>query len=148
LFEKLKRSSAVARLVEEQLYEQLYEQVALELSNGERREGLWAKALANSAGDDQKATGLYIKYRVQAMNDEAEVMEGLADAAQAEALVQVDGSAKQLEQKRARECEVKLIAKGCKLKSKSNGWIVIEPLGGREHIDTIASLELYTESRD
>jgi hypothetical protein len=69
LFDKFRRRSASARLIEEQLYEQ----VVLELSNGQKRAGLWAKALANCDGLEEKAKSLYIQYRVQSIKDEIEI---------------------------------------------------------------------------
>lgn len=75
MFKKFKRDLAVGRLVEEQLYEQ----VAIELAQGYRREGLWTKALADGHGDESKAKGLYIKYRVRSLSDDAEIVAALSD---------------------------------------------------------------------
>jgi hypothetical protein len=71
VFKRFKRSAAANRLLEESLYNQ----ALTELESGEMRGGLWAKALVNASGDEQKARGLYLRYRVQAMIDEAEVAE-------------------------------------------------------------------------
>lgn len=57
------------------LEEKLYEQVAVEVSQGKIRNGLWTKALANSDGAEKKAKSLYIKYRVQSIIDEASLLE-------------------------------------------------------------------------
>lgn len=73
MFKKLRRTSAAIRLLEERLYEQ----VVHELSNGQRRDGLWAKALANSDGAEDKAKGLYIRYRVQSLRDEMEIHDAM-----------------------------------------------------------------------
>lgn len=78
MFEKFRRKSAAARLEEEQLYEQVLQ----ELSRGEKRAGLWAKALANCDGLEQKAESLYIRYRVQSIRDEVEIMEGISEEAE------------------------------------------------------------------
>ena len=43
------------------------------IQEGIKRDGLWAKALANSEGDEKKTKALYIQYRVQAIKDEVEV---------------------------------------------------------------------------
>lgn len=75
MFKKFKRNTAINRLIEERLYEQALN----ELESGMLRGGLWAKALANSSGDEKKARGLYLKYRVQAMIDETEVAGGIAE---------------------------------------------------------------------
>ena len=45
--------------------ERFYEEVAAELRRGVRREGLWAKAFAESVGDENLAKALYLKLRVQ-----------------------------------------------------------------------------------
>jgi len=53
--------------------EQVYGAVADELSAGIRREGLWLKAIAD--GDEVRAKALYIKYRAQAILDDAYLSE-------------------------------------------------------------------------
>jgi len=50
--------------------EEIYESVLQEMASGVRRPGLWAKALAESEGDDLKARSLYLKLRGQSMLDE------------------------------------------------------------------------------
>lgn len=77
MFDKFRRTSAATRLLEEQLYEQ----VVQELANGQRRDGLWAKALANSDGLEDKAKALYIRYRVQSIKDEIEIHEVIEEEA-------------------------------------------------------------------
>ncbi len=62
--------STVERSAERLIEEKLYEQVALELQEGKKRAGIWAKALANSNGSEDKAQSLYIQYHVQALKDE------------------------------------------------------------------------------
>ena len=69
MFEKLKLSIAAKRLHEETLYKQVVE----ELSQGQRRDGLWAKAMADSEGIEDRAKSLYIRYRVQSIQDESEL---------------------------------------------------------------------------
>ncbi|WP_207061777.1 hypothetical protein [Motiliproteus sp. SC1-56] len=64
--------SAEQRLSEEQLYDF----VAEELAQGEKRTGLWLKALENSEGIEDRAKALYIKYRVQSLKDEILVAAG------------------------------------------------------------------------
>ncbi|PKO63141.1 MAG: hypothetical protein CVU24_00660 [Betaproteobacteria bacterium HGW-Betaproteobacteria-18] len=70
MFENLRRAAAASRIADEVLYEQ----VVLELAEGEKRLGLWAKALSDCQGDEQKARALYIRYRVQSIKDEIEVL--------------------------------------------------------------------------
>jgi len=66
IFRKVRLSAAEQRLKEEMLY-----QTALrEIESGIRRDGLWAKAMADSKGVDSLAKSLYLKYRVQSMLDE------------------------------------------------------------------------------
>jgi hypothetical protein len=84
VFKRLKRNSAAVRLIEEELYGM----ALAELESGHFRSGLWAKALAYSSGDEQKARGLYLKYRVQSIHDEAEVAEGIAEELRDEAASQ------------------------------------------------------------
>jgi len=66
-----KTKESMSRLTEEQIYAKVYEEV----SNGKKREGLWAKSLANSDGNEDRAKSLYIKYRAQSIIDEAAVAE-------------------------------------------------------------------------
>ena len=140
MFEKIRRNSAAARLLEEQLYEQ----VVVELSQGKKREGLWAKAMANSDGLEEKAKSLYIKYRVQSIKDEAEITEAVKEQEQYNRK-----NAKDIEyQKRINNVEALLRSKGYRLKSRYNGWIVIEPLGGRQSVPTLDELEKYARSRE
>jgi hypothetical protein len=70
LFESIKKRSAAGRIIEEQLYEQ----VVNELASGQLRNGLWAKAIANSNGQDEMAKALYIQYRAQSLRDEYELL--------------------------------------------------------------------------
>lgn len=53
------------------LEEQAYDAAAKEVEGGVRRDGLWAKAFANSEGDESRAKALYLKYRAQSLLDEA-----------------------------------------------------------------------------
>ncbi len=78
MFGKVRLRSAAFRIEEEKLYAA----VAAELSAGERREGLWAKALVNAGGDEAKASANYLKIRVQSLRDEGLVQslaEGLVE---------------------------------------------------------------------
>jgi len=75
MFKKLRRAVASKR----QHDERLYELALLELENGEVRNGLWGKALANCSGDEAKARSLYLKYRIQAMFDEATILEEIQE---------------------------------------------------------------------
>ena len=74
LLDKLKRkvetTFADSRLEEELMYKH----VIREMDSGLIRDGLYAKALSNSPGDEDKAKSLYIKYRVQSIKDELDGM--------------------------------------------------------------------------
>jgi TPR repeat protein len=50
--------------------EHLYAAIADELSNGYRREGLWAKANAETNFDDNRAKSLYMRMAVKALRNE------------------------------------------------------------------------------
>jgi hypothetical protein len=69
LLDKLKRkietTLSESRLEEELLYKHVLE----EMEAGIIRDGLYAKALANSSGDENKARSLYMKYRVRSVQD-------------------------------------------------------------------------------
>ena len=70
MLKKLRRKGAATRLSEELLFEQAMK----ELDEGLVRPGIWGKALVSSDGDEQRAKALYLKYRVQAMLDEGELV--------------------------------------------------------------------------
>ena len=73
MFETLKKQS-VERLIKDALQreseERLYAQVVQEIEAGQRRDGLWAKALTLSSGDENRAKAEYIKLRVQSLLDD------------------------------------------------------------------------------
>lgn len=60
------KKAAISNRVEETI---LYEYVLDELEDGFKVRGLWGKALAMSEGDENKATSLYMQYRVQNIKD-------------------------------------------------------------------------------
>ena len=61
------RAKLAARRLDE---ERLYAQVLAEVSSGQRRDGIWAKCLADANGDVSQAQSAYIKARVQSIKDE------------------------------------------------------------------------------
>ncbi|MFY0670163.1 MAG: hypothetical protein JXQ95_19180 [Alteromonas stellipolaris] len=73
MFQSLKLNSAKERLYEEKLYEQ----VASEIYQGQKRSGIWAKALALSNGSEELAKAKYIELRVQSLKDEIAVAKGI-----------------------------------------------------------------------
>mgnify|MGYP000034547900 CR=1 FL=1 len=66
LIRRLRSASIETRKIEEQLYAHALKEV----EDGRRRDGLWAKALANAAGNTDRAESLYLSYVVQALKDE------------------------------------------------------------------------------
>ena len=66
LFDKVKKTTIESRRYEEKLYEVALEEVEA----GEVRKGLYAKALSKADGDKEKADGIYLKLRVQAIMDD------------------------------------------------------------------------------
>ncbi|HHZ94359.1 MAG TPA: hypothetical protein EYN67_02110 [Flavobacteriales bacterium] len=149
-FKRIKRVSAVQRLAEEQLYEQ----ALAELESGVRRDGLWAKALANSSGDEAKIKGLYLKFRVQSMMDEPDIV-GAAQELKAKALAdrkKIHTHQDQMHQKyedslKAQNAINMLNEKGYKVVSRGSGWRVIEPMGGWVKITSSEELNEYAASR-
>ena len=65
---KVETTLAESRLEEELIYKHILE----EMDSGVIREGLYAKAMANSNGDEAKAKSLYMKYRLQSVKDAME----------------------------------------------------------------------------
>lgn len=66
IFDDIRAKGVAYRLTEETLYAA----VLKEIESGQRRDGLWAKALAGSGMDSTRAQAQYIKLRVQALKDE------------------------------------------------------------------------------
>ena len=65
LLDEFRAQVASSRLTDEALYAAAIR----EMESGVRRDGLYAKALADAEGDVTRAAGLYIKLRVQSMKD-------------------------------------------------------------------------------
>jgi len=76
-FSSTKAKLAASKLAEEQLYAHAAEEVA----SGQIRQGLWAKAIAETGGDEAAAKAHYLKLRVEIMRAEAEVMDFAAKEA-------------------------------------------------------------------
>jgi hypothetical protein len=75
MLKNFKRGAAAHRLLEEKIYEY----VALEMQNGIRRDGLWAKALVLGEGSEEKARSNYIMLRVRSLKDEAHIEEAIEE---------------------------------------------------------------------
>ena len=50
--------------------EDLFDQVAGEVANNSRKDGLWTKSLSESSMNEDRAKALYIKLRVDQLHDE------------------------------------------------------------------------------
>ena len=115
--------------------EELWAAAAEEVASGLIRTGLWAKALAESSGDEGAAKSRYLQLRFDALKDEAALAEE-----------------KRLTTKRNRERALRRVAKvsgrstysdellaalrwlkarNYHVSEKKNGWVIREPLGGR-----------------
>ena len=139
MFDKFRLNSAKARLLEEKVYEQ----VVQELAQGFRRDGLWAKAMAEGNGSEERAKSIYIKLRVQSIKEEMEVN---ADIIKTEA-ERSDYEEQERQRKKLSEFDEILRKKGYKLNIRNNNFFIDEPLGGRQFIDTWQELEEYVNKR-
>lgn len=81
LFSSTRAKLAASKIAEEQLYAQAAEEVAA----GVIRQGLWAKAIAESDGNEAAAKARYIKLRVELMIAEADLAEHAVGVAEHEA---------------------------------------------------------------
>jgi hypothetical protein len=142
-------ASATRRLDEEVLYEF----VVNELAQGIRREGLWAKALVETEGDDQAANARYIKLRVQALIDEHTLAVAVARAHAESKERSQEGVEPPIKRAKVfgitREEEtIELLAEaGYTVSRRSDGWRVQEPLGGRVDLDSDDALIDYAKGR-
>lgn len=80
-FSSTKAKLAASKLAEEQLYAE----AASEVASGKIRQGLWAKAIAETDGNDAAAKARYLKLRVETMKAEADVMDYAFEQAREEA---------------------------------------------------------------
>jgi hypothetical protein len=119
--------------------EAIYADAWAELKSGSVRPGLWAKAFAESAGDDNKSQALYIALRVQAERDRRRQEQEVANALAAE-------SARQRTEAFFAIVE-KLRLKGYEARKVGDGWTVREPLGGRVKLGSDHALLEYAEGR-
>ena len=130
-------SSAKAKLAASKLAEeQLYAQAAEEIASGQIRQGLWAKAIAETDGDDAAAKARYLKLRVEIMKAEAEVTDyAMKQAAKFVEPTEVDLAINFLK------------GEGYKIKSQGSGFRIHEPLGGRTNEKSAEQLIEYAKER-
>jgi len=69
LIDEIRKSGVTSRITEEILYAEALREVEA----GIRRDGLWAKALADSGMNQQEASARYLKLRVQSLRDEIDL---------------------------------------------------------------------------
>lgn len=138
IFDKLKARFSSARRLEEQLYEK----VSIEIRNGILSEGLWAKAVSRSNGNEDYAMSLYIKYRAISIRDEY--------------LVKMRDDEIKLRQKedkkindfnnKLKACEDLLLNKGSVLIHKTNSWEVHKKDGKILYFNDLDLLEKYSKT--
>ena len=132
LFSSAQVKLAASKLAEEQLYAQAAEEVA----SGQIRQGLWAKAIAETDGDDAAAKARYLKLRVEIMQAEAEVTDyAMKQAAKIVEPTQVDLVINFLK------------GEGYKVKIQAGKFRVHEPAGGRTDWKTEEELLEYAKER-
>ena len=69
ILKAFKKKSKLSEVDKEKLYEQAYDEAT---SNKNINKGLWAKAFAESEGDEKKTQSVYIKLRVDSLSKEIE----------------------------------------------------------------------------
>ena len=149
-------SSAKAKLAASKLAEdQLYAQAAEEVASGQIRQGLWAKAIAETGGDEVAAKAHYLKLRVEIMKAEAEA--DVTDYVRKQAAREADKagargshSAAEGTNSKLTDTEVArrfLYGEGYKVKTKAGKFRVHEPAGGRTEWKTEEELIEYAKKR-
>ncbi len=119
--------------------EAIYAEALSELKSGTPRPGLWAKAFAESEGDEKRSQALYIKLRVQQERERRHQEQAAESALSAES-----------ERRKAEDFSAvieHLRLKGYEAKKTSTGWTIREPLGGRVRLDSDKSLLEYAQGR-
>ena len=66
MWKSIKDAAVIERLKDEAAHAEAMH----EMSTGKRRDGLWAKAIIQSNGDDKTAKILYLKFLVEAIKDD------------------------------------------------------------------------------
>ena len=128
IFDTVKKTTIASRRLEEELYG-----IALdEVENNKIRKGLYAKALAKSDGNKEKADGIYLRLRVQSIMDaiESDEIDKREDASAYKAIqayrkfesIEV---VKEAPDALLKECKELLGMKGYSLKTKDTGEYII-----------------------
>ena len=119
--------------------EDIYAAALSELESGATRPGLWAKAFAESEGDEPKSKALYIKLRVQQEKDRIQQEHKSAQAIAAEFAQRKAAAFSSLLSH--------LNLQGYHTTKSGTGWIVREPLGGRVKLSSDDFLLEYAKGR-
>jgi len=131
-FSSAKAKLAASKLAEEQLYAQAAEEVA----SGQIRQGLWAKAIAETGGGEAAAKARYLKLRVDIMRAEAEVTDyAMKQAAKTVQPTEVDLAINFLK------------GEGYKVKSQGSRFWIHEPLGGKTKEKSAEQVIEYAKER-
>ena len=139
-FSSAKAKLAASKLAEEQLYAQAAEEVA----SGQIRQGLWAKAIAETGGDEAAAKAHYLKLRVEIMKAEADVTDYVRKQAAREADKAGARNSHSDDVEMARRF---LYGEGYKVKTQAGKFRVYEPAGGRTDWKTEEELIEYAKER-
>jgi hypothetical protein len=148
LFERFRTRTAADRLLEEQLYEQ----VVIELQQGQKRPGLWAKALVDSNGSEQYAKSLYIQYRVQSIRDEMKASLDIAEQERQKAAAKAEEDRRReitKNQEVVTRCKRILQSKGYQfvVTESGAGWLILDPSGACTSLKTLEQLQVYAKSK-
>jgi len=112
--------------------EAIYAAALSEIQSGSVRPGVWAKAFADSEGDENKCKALYIRLRVQHEKDRIQQQHRSAHLATVEAT-----------QRKPRALQYvidNLSSCGYEAKRTTSGWTIHEPLGGRLKLNSDQAL--------
>jgi hypothetical protein len=145
VFKKIKKQIIAHRFAEEILYEYVLDEIEEE---GIVSRGLWAKAIAISEGDDNKANSLYMQYRVQSIRDYVETLnymkEEITKTHLRRLLKNKNCQLAQNDEEMIQKCRKRLISKGYKLDGEKYNWVIEDPIGEFFEIKSIEQLESYT----
>lgn len=119
--------------------EAVYAAALSELESGTTRPGLWAKAFAESEGDQPKSKALYMKLRVQQEKDRIQHEQKFAQTIAAEFAQRTAAAFPSVLSQ--------LNLQGYHTTKRGTGWIVREPLGGRLKLSSDESLLEYAKGR-
>ena len=125
LWSRAKKTTIADRLAEERVYELVLQ----EIESGERRGGLWLKAIEDARGDEKEAKLLYIRYRVQSMKDELAIAAAFVaseNAHEQDALNGYDSNGHTPLMKAVKSCDLlrveDLLAKGADASLRDNNF--------------------------